>query len=72
MTERCFACNKPLKKFQYYCETSDGQGVYVGRDCWVKAKKSGSIGYQPPLGGPRLYDTLGHSGRITVIKDSGK
>jgi hypothetical protein len=56
LDERCYACNKPLKKASpRIVLTSDGQPVYVGPDCGRKIDMAGSDGYQPPLGGPRLY-----------------
>lgn len=55
--ERCFACNKPLAKAKAGClvDTRDGQTALVGPDCFKRVQRSGDAGYQPPLGGPRLY-----------------
>lgn len=56
--ERCFACNKQIKKMAYSAETRDGQTVYVGSECIKKISVMGIHGYQPPLGGPRLFNTM--------------
>lgn len=53
----CFACNKPLKEARH-AQTSDDQNVYVGRECSRRISAMGIHGYQPPLGGPRLYMTM--------------
>jgi hypothetical protein len=53
---KCFACNRRmLRSVVYAAVTSDGQEVKVGRDCAKKIIGSGMNGYQPPLGGPKLY-----------------
>ena len=52
---KCFACDKKLENNPPIIKTIDGQYVFVGRGCWHKIKKTGEIGYQPPLGGPRLW-----------------
>lgn len=56
---RCFACNKILQihgaKSAPIVTTRDEQLVPVGPECYKKIIKSGENGYQPPLGGPRLY-----------------
>jgi hypothetical protein len=57
---RCFACDRPLPRLGgNFGEaiTSDGQTVYVGSECLKKVIKADN-GYQPPLGGPKLYSTL--------------
>lgn len=54
--DRCFACGKPLKaKTKALVYTRDGQSAYVGPDCYTHTLLAGSEGYQPPLGGPRLF-----------------
>lgn len=58
--ERCFACNRPLKKAIRLVTTNDGQRVNVGWDCAEKIDRASKAGYQPPLGGPRLY-SIGYS-----------
>jgi hypothetical protein len=35
--------------------TEDGQMQYVGPDCFAKIVAADTKGYQPPLGGPRLF-----------------
>jgi hypothetical protein len=59
MKERCFACGRPLDKWEQVT-TMDGQLVYVGMECYRKIKRGirdmkTYKGYQPPRGGPRLY-----------------
>lgn len=54
--ERCFACNKPLGKSPHLADTREGQIPYVGAECYKLIKASGEAGYQPALGGPRLWD----------------
>jgi hypothetical protein len=38
--------------------TVDGQRVFVGDDCYNRIATSGESGYQPPLGGPRLWSEM--------------
>jgi hypothetical protein len=52
---RCFACNKSMKGSRYLAACQDDQTVFVGPECFREIRKSGSDGYQPELGGPRLY-----------------
>jgi hypothetical protein len=54
-TDRCFACNRKLGKHPQLADTRDAQLVHVGRECIKKIIAAGEAGYQPPLGGPRLY-----------------
>lgn len=56
--EKCFACDKRLKKIRLSAYTSDGQCVFVGPDCYEKIQKGFKDGYQPPTGGPRLYTPI--------------
>lgn len=56
--DKCFACNKPSLKEYRVAHTFDGQSVYVGTDCYKKISAMTIHGYQPPLGGPRLYTTM--------------
>lgn len=53
--DKCFACDKPLGKSPALVDTRDAQTVYVGSECFKKIRAAGDSGYQPPLGGPRLY-----------------
>lgn len=69
----CFACSKLMKKWAFQVESSDGNALtihgqmqYVGSECYRKIRKCGSLGYQPPLGGPRLFDTLGPSCKVEI------
>ena len=52
---KCFACDKKLGINPAIADTKDDQYVFVGTDCYQKIKKAGAEGYQPPLGGPRLW-----------------
>ena len=52
---RCFACDRKLGQNPYPADTRDAQWVYVGTECYKRIKAAGDAGYQPPLGGPRLY-----------------
>lgn len=63
MDDKCFACARAFRKnswgnIPYHPEvlTEDGaQRVFVGYDCYRKIVEAGAVGYQPPLGGPRLF-----------------
>jgi hypothetical protein len=54
MTDKCFACDRPLKG-KHLVDTRDDQTVFVGPDCFKRVKAAGDAGWQPPKGGPRLY-----------------
>ena len=56
-SERCFACDRPLAAIKNFVITEDlAQTVAVGHDCYRKIRKMDARGgYQPPLGGPRLF-----------------
>jgi PP-loop superfamily ATP-utilizing enzyme len=62
----CYACNRKLRKALHTVITSDGQRVDVGPDCYDKIDLAGSRGYQPPLGGPKLF-TLAYVDALTRI-----
>lgn len=51
----CFACDRKLGKNPHLADTRDDQTVLVGSECYKLIKKAGEKGYQPPLGGPRLW-----------------
>lgn len=53
---RCFACGQiiPYEKSRY-ATTTDNQIVSVGSNCYQQIRKTAENGYQPLLGGPRLY-----------------
>lgn len=54
--DQCFACGRKLHEgMERIVDTRDAQTVYVGPECYRKIKAAGEIGYQPPLGGPKLY-----------------
>lgn len=54
---RCFACGRLIGARQEadLVDTRDSQLVYVGRECLKKIQAAGDEGYQPPLGGPKLF-----------------
>ncbi len=54
-TTRCYACDRRLGKTPTLVDTRDAQLVYVGSECARLVRAAGEAGYQPPLGGPRLY-----------------
>lgn len=54
--DKCFACGRKLGKIPAQAITEDyAQAVFVGLNCFKLIKAAGSRGYQPPLGGPKLY-----------------
>lgn len=53
--EKCFACGRRLPKSRFKVWTLDGQNVFVGPDCYAHVSTAHKAGYQPPLGGPKLY-----------------
>lgn len=58
--ERCYACNRLMRLVsdndsRMTVVTEDGQMQYVGPDCFAKIIAADTRGYQPPLGGPRLF-----------------
>lgn len=57
--ERCYACDRPIKDELHVRKifTSDNQMQYVGVNCFNKVRKAGDKGWQPPKGGPRLFET---------------
>lgn len=53
--DKCFACGRKLGKSPQLVDTRDDQLVFVGRECFKLVQQAGNSGYQPPLGGPRLF-----------------
>lgn len=53
----CFACGKAfsISSTHVHVFTSDRQMVCVGLNCGTHIRHSGAAGYQPPMGGPKLY-----------------
>jgi hypothetical protein len=56
--ESCYCCDKPFAKKTgaYWVWTCDGQRQFAGPECFRKIKKAGTEGYQPPKGGPRMFE----------------
>lgn len=55
MTEKCFACDKPLHARKFLVQSAvDEQTMFVGPDCYEHVLRAGEQGWQPPFGGPRL------------------
>jgi hypothetical protein len=52
---QCYACDKVIRRRGYLVGCQDDQTVYVGPECFRHIKAAGANGYQPALGGPRLY-----------------
>lgn len=57
-TYRCAACGRSTITTEEV-QDKDGESVWVGRECARWVRQSGEYGYQPPLGGPRLYPLEG-------------
>lgn len=57
---KCFACGKAMRSWGTMVDTKEDQAPYVGPECAKKIKRAGPKGYQPPLGGPRLYVLSGY------------
>lgn len=54
---RCFACDKPMGRSRgYLVRCVDEQTAIVGPDCFKQIRSAGPDGYQPPLGGPKLFE----------------
>src|SRR5262245_3042190 len=61
---RCYVCDRPVRRNGFGVVgvgkktvlTVDGERQFVGPDCYRRIVDAGPSGYQPPLGGPRLYD----------------
>lgn len=51
---KCFACDRALRR-PHLVRCIDEQTVFVGPECFRRISASGKTGYQPPLGGPRLF-----------------
>ena len=57
--DECFACGRRIKAGQKVWTArvdTESTLVFVGPECWEKIDKAGVVGYQPPLGGPRLFN----------------
>lgn len=54
--DKCFACGKILHEIKHSrAITIDSQVVFVGPECSKRIESAEREGYQPPLGGPKLY-----------------
>ena len=58
---QCFCCDRVLDKYAYHV-WEDGQLNWVGPTCFKKVNAAGSEGFQPKLGGPRLYSMAFRTG----------
>jgi hypothetical protein len=63
--DKCFACGRTFRRNSYgrivfhpEALTIDGQRVFVGYDCAKRIGAAGRDGYQPPMGGPRLWSEM--------------
>lgn len=57
MKLKCYACGRAMAGGRHVVYTADdgGQRQFVGPDCFAHVLEGGPAGYQPSLGGPRLY-----------------
>lgn len=55
LPDKCFACGRWLGLNYALVDTRDGQLACVGRVCLRHVLAGGAGGWQPPLGGPRLF-----------------
>ena len=55
INDKCYACDKILSGKTFWAITRDGQKVHIGPVCFKKIKAAFPEGYQPTLGGPKLY-----------------
>jgi len=71
--DRCFACDRPILNGNgYMVGCADEQDVGVGEECFRKIRRAGDEGYQPPLGGPRLYCLeIAYQMRLAAAKTGG-
>lgn len=53
--KKCFACDRKLGRNPRRADTREDQWVFVGSECYKLIRVAGEAGWQPPLGGPRLY-----------------
>ncbi len=54
--DKCFACDKELKQNRFLVRVdTESTLVFVGPACYKKIHNAVN-GYQPTLGGPRLFD----------------
>lgn len=67
---RCFACDKPLGRNPKLVTCADEQDVYVGSGCGTLIERAGAEGWQPPKGGPRLYDLRHDPKDLTTLTPS--
>lgn len=70
---KCFACDRPVRAGgAYTAHALDEQTVTVGPECWRKVGFAGTIGYQPPRGGPRLFTASAKQRRIEQDEEGGE
>lgn len=67
----CFACGQRLRSWQAaYMEDDDQQAQPVGSDCFRHIIQGGAQGWQPPKGGPRLYQNRDDARRAAGMQDT--
>ncbi len=78
VTERCFACGKPITGKPRVVITEDGgQLPWVGPDCFKRVQEAGAAGYKPAKAlqqgkwvvnrGPRLFLPPSSAGSQTTV-----
>lgn len=68
---KCFSCGAILKVWRV-AFTIDGQSVFIGSSCAKKTARSGSAGWQPDRGGPRLFISRVPPGLRALCEDHEK
>lgn len=66
MTGRCFACDRRLGRNPAVAHCRDQQWVFVGSECFKLIRAAGNAGWQPPMGGPRLYAKKQYPGSYEI------
>lgn len=61
-----------MKASKHLVTCADDQTAFVGPECFKKIRAAGDDGYQPPLGGPRLYLIEVKSNRAALLDESSK
>jgi hypothetical protein len=70
---RCYACDRALKKpREVYTADDGGQRQFVGPECFQHVVAAGDAGYQPPLGGPRIYAARSAEAPLGLSSDAAE